>query len=271
MNQELLATTITFFKEQGGTYEAMHSQMLAGGIKEEEIQQLYQEIVRLGLDPHAHAQVAQTQVAQSPTPQVIAPIAQTSAVTPTPAAQPPVAQASIVQLSATPGAVSVASLSPFLANTAQGETFGVPVAPLPTPGTPSPVVTATKSIVPAIIAILIFIGLGFGGTFAYAYLNPYTAFGTSIAQMLSQVGLPGVIPTQPPTQEVPLEATTTPSLTEASSTLQTASTTEATSTETLTEGTSTQATTTSSIATSTEQVPVIQNATNTEVATSTKK
>ena len=258
MNQELLATTITFFKEQGGTYEAMHSQMLAGGIKEEEIQQLYQEIVRLGLDPHA-------QVAQAPSTQPIETVA-----TPTPITQEQTTQPQVRQ-----STVSVASLSPFLANTKQGETFGIPVAPTPIPGTPSPVATATKSILPAILAILLFIGLGLSGVFAYAYLNPYTAFGTSISQLLIQAGLPGIIPQQSTSTESASAANATTPLTDASSTLQLASTTEATSTDAIVTSSSTQATTTTSVTTSTstttEQTLASHNASSTEVATSTKK
>jgi hypothetical protein len=158
MNQELLSTTITFFKEQHGTYEVMRAQMLAGGIKEEEIGQIYGEIQRLGLDPAP--QVAQAQ---------------------TPPAQ---------------GAVSVASLSPFLANTAQGTTFGVPITPSPLTTAPSTALVAAqpKSHLPIFLTLIIVIGAGLGGTFAYAYYNPESSVAKVVSQTLQQIGLPTLLP-----------------------------------------------------------------------------
>ncbi len=55
MNEELVQQTVKFFKEQGGTYATMKEQMLEGGIPLVEINRIYEEIKRLGADPHPEA------------------------------------------------------------------------------------------------------------------------------------------------------------------------------------------------------------------------
>jgi hypothetical protein len=50
MNQELLHIATAFFKERQGTYEVFCTRMLTNGIKQEDIDTVYAEIKRLGLD-----------------------------------------------------------------------------------------------------------------------------------------------------------------------------------------------------------------------------
>lgn len=128
MNQELLQAAITFFKEQHGTYESMKAQMTQGGIPLAEINQVYEEIKRLNLDPSLPGYAGTKQ----PLPQVTSsgykPMnPQTPSAPTAPIATP---QASAAQPAAALGVATPAAQTPI--NTA---TITPPAAPIIQPVT----------------------------------------------------------------------------------------------------------------------------------------
>ncbi len=79
MNKELLDKAIVFFEKQGGTYDAMRTQMLAGGFSEIDIAETYSEIQRMGLDKaNPIPKIASVNVAEPGT--FVAPSVQSSSV-----------------------------------------------------------------------------------------------------------------------------------------------------------------------------------------------
>lgn len=248
MNQELLTSAIAFFKEQNGTYESMKTQMLAGGISQAEIDQVYEEIKRLGLDPKANN--AATTQTTTPTPAPIAPteaapatisihpVSQKLDVQPpkveTPAPQPTtnIAEAPTPATQTAPEVAPQTTLpsspTPTVDNTFHGATTDPPTTQaIPeaqnqtaqsTPQNPIaftrpdvPVATNTTSSGNGLIVfmvILIVLGITVGGIFAYATYQPQSTLSIMIKSTLESFG---VIPPQTvaPPPETPKRATTT--------------------------------------------------------------
>lgn len=230
MNQELLTTAIAFFKDQHGTYESMKSQMLAGGIPQAEIDQIYEEIKRLGLDPTVKpvaveapaAVVAETVVtpaftsihpvsAEMITPNTVQQTTPTQALPSepiaTPSAQTTITPPQVIPSAPTPIPQVSTPVAPVVAtplNTFHGVTS---VDTFTNPQTPtSPVYTRPEipAIAPAssssgnglIIFMILFILIagGAGGVFAYATYNPQSELAKIMSSTLENFGL---IPPKP--------------------------------------------------------------------------
>lgn len=243
MNQELLTGAIAFFKEQNGTYESMKDQMLAGGISLAEINQVYAEIQKLGLDPNGKYMkamekanpVAASKITIHP---VSAEMPLTSKVSHTEMAhasytatpQPTETETQApVAVSPTPDIpITSPQVEPTPTNTLQGiASPDTPTTQMSTPPLPATAVPSSSHTLAVFITLFLLIGLSAGGVIAYTKYAPESALALMVSSTLQTFGL---VPKEKVTP-IQIEAATT---TTQESTVQVSATVLATSTATTT-------------------------------------